>query len=85
MFEGQIARAIALDPAAIIAMRKSLSAAIEGMIGMLDYLDGDTDLESNQSEDDLEPHVAALCGSGPGCCIGDPDYEHNGLEPEDEY
>lgn len=85
MFEGQIASPIALDPAAIVAMRKSLSAAIEGMIGMLDYLDGDTDLESTHAEDDLEPHLARAHADGPGCRISEPDHEHDGSETEDEY
>ena len=62
--------------------RAAIGSAIEVLVGLLDVLDGDPDLEGECSEDEFSRCTddgRAIEGDGPGCEIADP----SGMNDED--
>ena len=64
--------------------RAAIEAAIESMIGLLDLVDADPDLETTGAEDDFMDHGPIFDGSI-GCPVADPGgCEHDGCEPSED-
>ena len=68
--------------AAIMARfdRAAIGNAIEVLVGLLDAIDGDPDLEGECSEDEVSRCTddgRAIEGDGPGCEIADPSGVHD--------
>jgi hypothetical protein len=81
-------------PAAVMRMlashsREQLEGFIEVVLSLLDFADGNPDIEPNGDEEDGsgaedEEGAHTYYASGPGCEIGDPGgCEHDGQEPEE--
>lgn len=71
--------------------RAAIGDVLERLIGLLDRLDGDAELEADGDEEDgslAEDDEAARfanMGAGPGCEVSDPDLEHDGREQDDGH
>lgn len=89
------AMARTIPPAAIMFIltrysRTEIEGFISVAIDLLDFTDGDPDVEPNGDEGDGtgaedEAGGHTRYGSGPGCSISDPDHEHDGREHEEGY